>query len=104
MNKELFLVATIYVADDWYGQHYRYFVANEDGKPFSTRTEANKYAGKLKKFIKKRMNLKSTSGIDISVGLKDSYEQYRYCGAGPSLYYTHIDVNLDYIKLYLKQK
>lgn len=86
-EKEILLICEEYVENGWYGDRYRTVVVPEEGKTFSTKTEANKYKGKLKKLVKS-VGKSEGKGVNTPYVTDENPPDYIYCGKGPSTSYT----------------
>jgi hypothetical protein len=83
-----------YTDDGWYGKNNRYYYAGHDSQGFKNKTEAGKFKGKLKKYVKELIKYRNQTEIngDVKVGLLGDFKTYIYCGAGPSYSCTNIEV------------
>ncbi len=87
--KDLVLVAAWFVDDNWYGKRYRAMLG-----PFQTKTEANKFKAKLKKFVLRKYKRK-VANDDMTVGERDTFKDYIYNSFGPSLSYKHFPITVE---------
>jgi len=83
---QLVIALETYTEDGWYGRRKRYYYPGPTGNGFKNKTEANKFKGKLKKYVKQKFkhNSDTTVSSDVKVGLLEDFTTYMYCGAGPS--------------------
>ena len=95
--KHLILTGTVYVANGWYGDRYRYMLSVSDGEGFKTKAEAKKFAARLKRYIVNNRIADKTKSKDIHIDCNEheSYKDYTHVSAGPSLSYTHIEMTTD---------
>jgi hypothetical protein len=92
MESKLVIALETYTDDGWYGRRARYIYSGPEGKGFRTKTEANKYKGKLKKFVKGRLTLKTEINVEVKVGELGYFPTYIYSSFGPSYSCTNIEV------------
>lgn len=96
--KDLVLACHVYVDDGWYGEKYRYILSPEEGKGFTSKTAANKYLVRLRKSVQAMFEYNDRAGKltndHIRCGERDSFEEYIYCGSGPSNYHRHIHLTV----------
>jgi len=93
MKKTLVLGIEFYVADDWYGERYRFIFEGEDGKGFKTKGEAGKYSSMLKKWCKARDSRYTQGNVDAKPF--EDFPTYKYMGAGPSYSCKNIEVPVE---------
>jgi len=88
--QNLVLVATVYVADGWYGKRYRYILSG-DGEGFQTKSEARKFATRLKRLVVKNRYVDKIKSKDILISCDelDTFIEYTHVSNGPSLSYDH---------------
>lgn len=91
-TKDIVLVAQYYIDNGWYGDRYRVILSKEEGLGFTTKTEAKKYAAKLKK---RGLNVKGAKKPVILCDERTQFEEYTYISCGPSLSYTHINITVN---------
>ena len=100
--KKLVVAIMVHVNDDWYGKSFRYYYAGPDETGFKNKTEARKYAGALKKYVKNRIKQQfgSRGSMDNEVVIGDinEMETYKYYGAGPSWACDNCEVTVGTIK------
>ena len=93
-----------YADNGWYGSRVRYCYLGPEGTGFKNKTEASKFKGIFKKFvknyIKNQFNKPEING-DIEIGKLSDFETYVYCGAGPSYYCPQIIINHSELLLYI---
>jgi hypothetical protein len=99
---KLVVAIMVNVEDNWYGKNYRYYCAGPDSTGFKNKTEARKYAGALKKYVKSRIKQqfgsKGSMSNDVVIGDINEMETYKYYGAGPSWACDNCEVTVDIIK------
>jgi hypothetical protein len=83
-----------YTNDGWYGTRNRYYYAGPEGQGFKNKTEAGKYKGKLKKYVKQLIKYRSKTEIngEATTGMLSEFPTYIYCGAGPSYSCSNVEV------------
>jgi len=100
--KKLVVSIMVNVEDNWYGKNYRYYCAGPDSTGFKNKTEARKYAGALKKYVKSRIKQqfgsRGSMSNDVVIGDINEMETYKYYGAGPSWACDNCDVTAYTIK------
>jgi hypothetical protein len=92
MESKLIIALETYTDDGWYGCRSRYIYSGPEGKGFRTKTEANKYKGKLKKFVKGRLTSKTEINGEVKVGELGDFPTYIYSSFGPSYSCNNIEV------------
>jgi hypothetical protein len=85
---EIVLVGDVYIKDNWYGTRYRIILKPDINTFFKNKTEAKKYEGKVKKYIKGKYN---TTG-QIYIG---ELIDYIYVSMGPSIYYNRVEITVN---------
>jgi len=99
--KDLVLVYQWCKNDNWYGQRYRAILSSSENVGFQTRTEINKLRTRFKNFIKKRFQdriWELPTGItnkSLLLGERKEFVDYIHYSNGPSLYYKHMNFNLE---------
>jgi|LakMenEpi03Aug12_release.lakeMendotaPanAssembly.Ray.scaffolds.fasta_scaffold241832_3 hypothetical protein len=97
MNTNVKLVVSFihYEDDGWYGKRIRYYLAGPEDNGFTNKSEARKYASKLKKFIKKNLCKVITNNPIIGdINNQEEMPTYKYCGAGPSWSCVNYEVKM----------
>lgn len=90
-NSDFVLAFEFYFENGWYGDRKRYILSFDT--PFKTKSDANKHASMLKKFLKKEKNI--TVDPCKQIANIDDLPTYNYMGAGPSYACTNIMVDTE---------
>lgn len=93
ISKNLVLVYSWCVNDNWYGQRFRIILFKEKGKGFLTKTEIHKHKTPFKNFINKKYEFKIKIK-DLEIGDIKEFPDYTYCACGPSLSYNHREMTI----------
>ena len=94
MESKIVVALETYTNNGWYGKRNRYYYAGPDGQGFKNKTEAGKFKGKLKKYVKELIKYRNQTEIngDVEVGLLGDFKTYIYYGAGPSYSCNNVEV------------
>ena len=102
-KKDIVVVAGYCVDNNWYGDRYRHILSETAGVGFTSMTAAKRFSARLKKVIGDRLpktrplsDKPYLSGdLYIEIGERETFVDYMYVSAGPSLSYKHIDLDVE---------
>ncbi len=87
------LVATWYVDDGWYGRNYRLILSKTETEGFKNLKETKQYKAQLNRYANERYHREGTVKQLSFAGLTN-FVKFTYCGAGPSLSYSHFHITV----------
>ena len=89
----LAVVGEWYIADNWYGRRYRVLLTETAEQGFKTKTAANKFAARLKRYAVSRQ-WDEKAKVFTQCDEHDSFKSFIYHSFGPSLSYEHTNITV----------